>query len=176
MFDEYESSRPAMQERVLLELSGGLWHTTHEDCFKLILASGEIVPNPEIPDCDRWKTAKGEHYYPYVRTIGGVSLFDFNQFNPESYSRRCGNSSWYEFVPYLRHWGHAVWIEIDRARVAPNFIAGDDIVAKWKANGAYRHTIMPYIEACHLGPIPRSAFKRAFLVRDRIGQPEDLDC
>jgi hypothetical protein len=174
--DESESRRRAMETRVLTELGGGLWHSTHKDRFKLILASGAILPEPEIPNRERWKTSMGEHYYPYVRTLGGVSLFDFSGFDRARYSEECPLSTWWEFVPFRREWGHAVWIEIDRGQVAPNFISGVDIVARWKSDAAYRHTIMPYIEAAHLGSIPRRAFKRAFLVRDGNEPPEALDC
>ncbi len=73
-------------------------------------------------------------------------------------------SSWYEFVPYRTDWDRSVWIEIDREKVALQVISGSDLVAKWKSDNAYQHTIMPYIEAAHLGPLPRTAFKRAFLV------------
>ena len=30
-------------------------------------------------------TGEGKEHYPYVRTLGGISLFDFNQFEPDSY-------------------------------------------------------------------------------------------
>jgi hypothetical protein len=153
------------EELILTELCGRLWHTTHSDRFALILSSGAILPEPAVPNCDRWKTSQGEEYYPFVRTLGGVSLFDFDNFDPEIYSNSCPMSSWHEFVPYRKDWGHSVWIEIDREQVAPQFISGPDLVTRWKSTDSYQHTIMPHIEAAHLGPVPRSAFKRAFLVR-----------
>ena len=164
------------QERVLKELYGRLWHTTHPDRFNSILISGAILPEPDIPDADRWKTSRGREFYPYVRTIGGVSLFDFDQFDAESYAQKCPVSTWRAFIPYRTDWGSAVWIEIDRERVASQLIAGSDLVARWKSDNAYRHTIMPYIEVAHLGPLPRAAFKRAFLVRKGDNQIHHLDC
>lgn len=152
------------RELILPELYGRLWHTTHPDRFEGILISGLVLPEPDIPDGDRWKTSQGKDYYPYVRTLGGVSLFDFDQFDPESYAEKCPMSSWYEFVPYRTDWGRSVWIEIDREQVAPQVISGSDLVARWKSAKAYQHSIMPYIEAAHLGPLPRTAFRRAFLV------------
>lgn len=154
------------RELILTELYGRLWHTTHPDRFESILISSAVLPEPDIPDGDRWKTSQGKGYHPYVRTLGGVSLFDFDQFDPESYGKKCPMSSWYEFVPYRTVWGRSVWIEIDREQVAPQIISGYDLVARWKSDNAYRHSIMPYIEAAHLGPLPRTAFKRAFLVRE----------
>jgi hypothetical protein len=158
---EFESVH---RERVLKELYGGMWHTTHPDRFKSILFTGAILPEPDIPDKDRWKTSLGKNYYPYVRTLGGVSLFDFDEFDPDSYAARCPVSTWAEFVPYRTEWGRSVWIEIDREQVASQIISGSNLVAKWKSDDAYRHSIMPYIEAAHLGPLPQTAFKRAFLV------------
>ena len=82
------------------ELHGGLWHTTHPDRFRVILTCGAIVPVPDIPVIERWKASAGPEFYPYVRTLGGVSLFDFNNFDSESYSEKFPLSSWYEFIPF----------------------------------------------------------------------------
>jgi len=48
-----------MREAILPELVGGLWHTTHPDRFERILKAGAILPEPDIPDKERWKTAEG---------------------------------------------------------------------------------------------------------------------
>jgi hypothetical protein len=105
--------------------------------------------------------------------LGGVSLFDFDQFDPKTYSRQCPSSSWGEFVPYRQYWGRSVWIEIDRQQVATRIISGPDLVAKWKA-GNHGHMIMPYIEVAHLGPILVAAVKRAFLVGEDDGRLHPL--
>src|SRR5262249_7499642 len=130
---------------ILRNLYGGLWHTTHPERFKAILASGALLPDPEMPDGDRWGTSQGPDHYPYVRTLRAISLFDFDQFDAEAYSERCPSSSWCEFVPYRQHWGCAVWIEIDRIQAGPRLISAPDLVARWKADSAYGHNIMPYI-------------------------------
>lgn len=88
------------RDDVLRELLGGLWHTTHPDRFEMILRSAAILPEPDIPDNERWSTFEGPKFYPYVRTIGGVSLFDFDGFEPENYGRKYPMSSWSYFVPY----------------------------------------------------------------------------
>jgi hypothetical protein len=162
--DEEALELQKLRQLVLTELHGGLWHTTNPDRFKGILVNGAILPEPDIADSDRLATARGKDYYSYVRTLGGVSLFDFDQFDPESYANKCPMSTWTEFVPYRKCWGRSVWIEIDRELVAPKVISCPDLVARWKTDNAYRHSIMPRIEAAHLGPLPRTAFKRAFLV------------
>jgi len=159
-----------LRKLILPELCGRLWHTTSEDRFKSILMSGTILVKPDIPDDKRWSTIAGEERYPYVRSIGGVSLFDFDQFNPsdfdhanpDSYSSTHPNSSWSTFIPYNETWGCSVWIEIDCA--LPQLIRGPALLAKWRLDGCGRK-FMPKIEAAHLGDIPRSAFRRAFLVR-----------
>lgn len=85
------------------------------------------------------------------------------------------SSSWFEFVPYQQRWGCSVWIELDRVQADPHLISGADLVTRWKAENAYGHNIMPYIEAAHLGPLPRTAFKRAFLVREEDDGFHSLD-
>jgi hypothetical protein len=95
-----EAAREAtLRERVLQQLHGGLWHTTSSDRFESILATGAILPEPNIPDSKRWCTGGGSEHYPYVRTLGGVSLFDFDQFDPGIYGERCPSSTWAYFVP-----------------------------------------------------------------------------
>lgn len=116
---------------VLKELLGGLWHTTPPDRFERILALGSILPIPDPPNPDGWKTMDGEPYRSYAHTLGGVSLFDFDQFDPENYATRCPMSDWHTFVPYREKWGSAVWVEIDRELVAPNLISGADAVKRW---------------------------------------------
>lgn len=149
---------------VLAELRGGLWHTTHRDRYASILADGSILPEPGLPDSDRWKASEGREFWTYVRILGGVSLFDMSQFDPETYSQEYPLCSWTEFIPFRNDWEHAVWIEIDRAAVANSVILASDLLSRWKKEEACRHTIMPGLEAAHLGPLPITAFKRAFSV------------
>jgi hypothetical protein len=156
------------------ELYGRLWHTTHPKRFQDILIRGAILPEPDVTDDDRWKTGRGSEGYPYVRSIGGVSLFDFDDFDPERYGEQCPASSWADFVPFRKDWGCAIWIEIDRAQVAERFVSGRDLFARWKLEKAYRHTIMPYIEAAYVGELPRAAFLRAIKFREGHGKAEPL--
>ena len=107
------------REDVLATLHGGLWHTTSPQRFDSIARNQEILPDPSIPDAERWGTGMGPDYFPYVRTLGGVSLFDFSDFDPEIYSASYPMSSWTEFVPFRDTWGAAIWIEIDLARFIP---------------------------------------------------------
>jgi len=153
------------RQRVLRELCGGLWHTTHPDRFTRILKSGSILSEPDIPNSERWGALADRDHCSYVRFLGGVSLFDFDRFDPESYRERCPSSSWEYFVPYHSIWERAVWIELDREKIASQTISGADLLTKWKAENAYGHRIMPEIEAAHIGPLSRTAFKRAFLVQ-----------
>lgn len=158
------------------ELYGGLWHTTHPERFAGILDSGAILCEPkDIPDTDRWGTSRGPKHYPYVRFIGGVSLFDFHEFNAESYELEYPFSNWREFVPYRRAWGGAVWIEIDREQAAPSFLSGSDLQTKWKSGGNLRQNLMPSIEAAYLGPLPIAAFKRALFISGEEGRFQELE-
>jgi hypothetical protein len=104
-------------------LWGGLWHTTSMERFRRILRDGAILPEPDLPDSERWNTGRGCNFYPYARSLGAVSLFDFQDFDREAYHRNYPVSSIETFVPFRQNWGHAVWIEIDRAVAAAPLIS-----------------------------------------------------
>jgi hypothetical protein len=137
---------------------------TTEERFEGILRAGEILPEPDIPEAERWSTFDGPKHYPYVRSIGGVSLFDFSHFDADAYSARFPASQWRAFIPYPRGAVSAIWIEIDSQYVAGQLISGSELIAKWTSEEAYGHRIMPHIEAAHVGAVPLKAFRRAFLV------------
>ncbi|MDN5537352.1 hypothetical protein [Comamonas sp.] len=134
-----------------------LWHSTTPARYELIIETGAILPEPDIPDASRYCTAQGPKHYPYVRTLGGVSLFDFSDFNPDAYSEKYV-ASWFTFVPINNGGGNKIWIEINRDLVRKSLIEGIDLVSQWKRNNAYGHNIMPIIEVAHIGPIDTSKF------------------
>jgi hypothetical protein len=148
-----------LTESVLSELRGGLWHTTPPDRFSEILNRGAILPDPGFSN---WRAIGGGDCCSYARKLKGVSLFDFDQFDPDTYEKRCPSCSWYTFVPCC--WDRAVWIEIDREKVALDLISASEVARRHEVENAHRHNYMPYIEAIHQGDLPRAAFRRAFLV------------
>lgn len=163
-----------LQNKVLSELIGGVWHTTHPDRLQPILECGAILPEPDLSEKERWGTAIGPAGYHYVRSIGGVSLFDFRNFDPGKYSEAYPSSSWSYFVPCNLAWECAAWIEIDHEQLGSAFISGADLLARWKSEKSSRR-IMPLIEAACVGALPARAFRRAFLVRDRDAQITPVD-
>ncbi len=156
---------------VLAELVGGVWHTTSQDRYLRILECGAILPEPDISE--RWGTAAGPAGHPYVRSIGGVSLFDFRGFEAGGYSAEYRFSSWEYFVPCHLSWDSAAWIAIDHEALGSAFISGVELLARWKAEGSLRR-IMPLIEAAHIGPLPCRAFKKAFSARREPEDPHSL--
>ncbi len=149
-------------------LRGKLWHTTSINRYQMIIESGSILSNPPIPNEERWYAQKGPDFYPYVRLIGGVSLFDFNSFDPDKYSEKYPSSSWSEFVPYRRAWGQSVWIGIERAALKENFICAKELLRRWKEEKAFKHIVMPMIEAACIGPIHVEAFSCVYISGKRI--------
>ncbi|SFU15542.1 hypothetical protein SAMN05444141_11146 [Pseudovibrio denitrificans] len=149
---------------LLKVLKDGLWHTTSMKRFWAIMEKKAILPEPDIPDRERYNTGNGKKNYPFVRSLGGISLFDFSDFDPEKYSENYPMSSWYNFVPYPRSRNLAVWIEINRQHASPNLISTTELMDRWNNEKAYGHNVMPHIEAGHIGPISIDAFKRAFSV------------
>lgn len=143
-------------------LRGSLWHTTSAERLDSILKNCFILPNPQIPDSERWNTGCGSNFYPYVRSIGGVSIFDFTEFDEFTYSEQYPMSSWRNFVPCFHKWDTAIWIELNLEVIKKDFIDGSTLLKLWKQQEAYRNNIMPKIEAAHVGPIPVNAFRRIF--------------
>ena len=119
-------------EQAMQTLRGGLWHTTSEERFEGVRSRKAILVKPPISEEERWATACGPEGWPYVRSLGGVSLFDFAGFEPKAYEKKCPSSSWREFVPFRREWGGSVWIEIDRELAKDRLVDGDQLLARWK--------------------------------------------
>jgi hypothetical protein len=74
-----------------------------------------------------------------------------------------------------RMWGCAVWIEINRDQVGSNLISPTELKNRWESEKAYRLRTMPGIEAAYMGVLPRTAFKRAFVVRKEDAQLHPLE-
>lgn len=139
-------------------LRQGVWHTTSRERYASIVRFGAILPEPLVSDSARWGTARGPDFFPYVRHLGGVSLFEFSNFEPMAYTDAYPYSSWRNFVPITVGWTSAVWIRLEPETLGQHYISPEELVARWKTDGAYRHKLMPMIEAAHLGAIPKSAF------------------
>jgi hypothetical protein len=140
-------------------LNNGIWHTTSVERYKGILITGSIHPEPTIPDTERWSSADNPNF---VRSLGGVSLFEFSAFDAESYTARYPLSMWRNFVPCCQKWSEAIWIEIDRKAIQENFLDREALLGLWREgikHGTARN-IMPLIEAAHIGSIPVSVFLR----------------
>ncbi|WP_414898535.1 hypothetical protein [Rhodovulum sp. YEN HP10] len=147
-------------------LHGGLWHTTRPDRLLSIVEVQAILVEPDIHNRERSNTANGPKNYPISRTIGGISLFDFDGFDPESYEKQFPVSSWHFFVPYVRRWQGAVWLEIERDVVREQLVSPTALLRKWKEERLYGHNILPALEATHVGDVPTSAISSAFLTWD----------
>ena len=117
-------------------LREGIWHTTSVERFEGILAAGGILPEPRIPDMDRWGTGCGPSLYPL--------------------------SMWQTFVPCFSKWDESIWIELDRSAIKDSFVDGKAVIERWKKQNELGRTIMPVIEAAHIGPVPISAFRRVY--------------
>jgi len=147
------------------ELANRVWHTTTEDRYAAILLDGAIRPEPDIPNNERWGASMGPDKFPFVRSIGGVSLFDFRCFEPDTYRQQYPASSWGAFVPCRLNCKSAVWIEIRLAQVEEHFIDGLALLARWKGSGEVHRNIMPVIECAHIGPIGADAFGDVLVFR-----------
>jgi hypothetical protein len=144
-------------------LLDALWHCTSPERYEGILEQGGVLPEPDLLDRDRWGTGLGKEHYPFVRTLGGVSLFDFTAFNPEEYRKKYRCSDWDAFVPGLRKWEQTVWIKIHREYVENNFISGEKLLRKWHDENMHGHSIMPIIECAHIGKLEVNVFEDIYV-------------
>ena len=151
-----------LRELVLSKLVGSIWHTTSQERYHSILSMASILPEPPVPNSERWSSKGGPRWYPFVRSIGGVSLFDFRQFDPDQYDVRYPLSNWREFVPNRDTWNVAVWIELDLAAES-SFVDPSTLLARWKEHGEGRR-LMPLVEAAYVGPISVKSFGRVLEV------------
>ncbi|ABI38919.1 conserved hypothetical protein [Shewanella sp. MR-4] len=148
------------------ELLGTVWHTTSIERYKMIVRDGCIKANPSLPDSERWGTKLGEEHFPFVRSLGGVSVFDFRNFDVNSYSKKFGAANWATFVPCRSDWRSAVWVEIDFSSLGGNFISGQSIREMWYKMDSTRKFITQ-IEGAVIGVIPTSAFKQVLFYDTR---------
>ncbi|RJP78734.1 MAG: hypothetical protein C4522_11810 [Desulfobacteraceae bacterium] len=155
-------------------LRNAIWHTTRPDRFESIRCAGEVIANPDIPDAERWKTSRGPDHYPYVRHIGGISLFDFHDFDPIAYSKACPMSSWRIFVPVRQGWSAAVWLKIDVTKVSGEYFSPKDLADRQHTENAHRHTLMPHIEAAVVGSIPLDAIQAGYIIYQGSGDIKEL--
>lgn len=149
---------------VLQALSVGIWHTTSPSGFQSIVADGSILVEPNIDDSKRWKTSGGPKYYPFVRTLGGVSLFDFQGFNIEEYDKACAMCSWREFVPFREAWGTSIWLKFELMSENEAYRTPSELQRLQDEKKAHRHTLMPRIEAAHIGDLPMKLCSRAMRI------------
>lgn len=156
-------------------LVGNVWHTTHPSRLEAMQKVGAVLAEPQVPDAERWKTSRGPDYFPFVRHLGGVSLFDFRGFDADAYDDQYVMSNWRTFVPCRQDWVAAAWIEFDRDAIMDHFVGPTELLERWKASESYRHTIMPGIEAAYLGNLPLCAAKSAMLTSADGDQVLQLD-
>ena len=137
------------------ELFGSVWHTTSLERYSMIVGDGCIKANPDIPDSERWGTKLGEKYFPFVRSLGGISVFDFRDFD-------AGATDWATFVPCRTEWQSAVWIEVDISKLGDSFKSAQSIRQLWHQMGSTRKFITQ-IEGAVIGSIPTLAFKQVLV-------------
>ncbi|MGN7611905.1 hypothetical protein ACQZV8_07440 [Magnetococcales bacterium HHB-1] len=141
-------------------LRDSYWHVTYLDRYQKIVEDGYIDPEPDLDDKERWSTAEGPDHYPFVRKLGGVSIFDFHGFDEKKYIEKYPFSMWGAFIPCPRNKTECVWIEIKVDQLGDKFISGKDLLDKWKRKNSYANKIMPLIECANIGRLSKEFFRR----------------
>ncbi|AYO14234.1 hypothetical protein D0812_07375 [Vibrio owensii] len=146
-----------MTTKVPPQLRGKVWHSTSIENAKSIVGCGAILAEPELSETKRWGSAT----QLFVRSIGGISLFDFRL--PNSHSS--GLLS--RFVPCKVDLIRTVWFEIDLSKLGSSFLSAEDTRLRW-INAGMNTQYMPKLEAASLCAIPISCIKTVY-VCDRRG-------
>lgn len=146
------------------KLYGSVWHSTSIERFEKIKADGRIKANPDLSDKERFSTKFGAKHYPFVRSIGGVSVFDFRTFDVKKYSHKFSVSNWATFAPCRTGWAETIWIEVDILQLKDTFLSGQQIRELWKSENSSRKFIT-IIEGAVMEFIPSSAFKQVLLYK-----------
>ncbi|CAG35140.1 hypothetical protein [Desulfotalea psychrophila] len=144
-------------------LKRNLWHVTSRDRFLSMQSSGAILRCPPIADSERWATSQGREHWPLVRYLGGISLFNFNDFDPELYTQTYPMSSWRSFVPSCHRFTESIWIEIDKEAIIDSLLFEKDLKQRVAERNLWCHNRMPLIEIACLCDIDIDNFLNVFL-------------
>lgn len=144
-----------MSKTIPNQLKGKVWHSTSVVNAKKIVTHGEILANPDIEAESRWG-GTCESKYPFVRTLGGISLFDFRL--PKTHS----NELLTRWVPCHTKIPATVWFEIDISKLKGFFLSAEETRIKWRDAGMDRQ-FMPHLEASCLCPISVQDIKSIYI-------------
>ncbi|MFT6926371.1 MAG: hypothetical protein ACJAZP_001981 [Psychromonas sp.] len=147
-----------------IELTKGVWHSTSSERYNKISESKYIKPEPDIPDEERCTNSSS-----FVRSLGGVSLFDFRHFNLAEYNHKYDLAIWATFVPCRSGWDETIWLELDEEKMNTAYLSPNEVMLKLSIAKAGQQ-IVPEIEAAHIGVIPISFIKRALRYSDMLGE------
>jgi hypothetical protein len=131
-------------------LRPSLWHSTPPGRYRAILDDGEIGPDE----------GQGGNVYngSLAVSIGAVSLFDFESASEEDALGTFNNWSRHLWPPDTRL---SVWIKLNRHRLRRRLIPAKEVGELAMREGKKYY---PRVEACHVGPIPTTAFAEALAV------------
>jgi len=150
------------------EFLKGIWHSTNLKGYKKILESKYIKPNPDISESERSSDETA-----FVRTMGGVSIFDFRNINIDKYSEEYAPTVWGYFIPGRAIWDKTIWLELDELKMSENYLPPNDVMFKLN-NLNTGQQIVPYLEGAHIGSIHISLIKRVMIFDEDIGELEEF--
>jgi leucyl-tRNA synthetase len=157
-----------LSTKVPTELKSKVWHSTSIENATSIVRQGFILAEPDIDQAKFWG-GKSERVYPFVRSIGGISLFDFRL--PSSHVSKI----LYNFIPCKSGCTQTVWFGIDVSRLGDLFLSADETRIRWMESGMNRQ-YMPKLESTSLCPIPISCINSIYISRKNgVFKPTTLE-
>ena len=157
-----------------IELKKGVWHSTSSERYIKILESKYILPEPAIPNEERCSQVRGGKLCSFVRSIGGVSLFDFHHLNVVEYSNTYSLSILAAFVPCRIGWDETIWLELDVEKMNAAYLSPYEVMLK-RNHAKSGQQIIPELEGAHIGAIPTSFIKRVMRYCDKVGELEEIN-
>jgi len=146
------------------ELLNEVCHTTTLNSFLNIYETGFILINPDstMLEYKKYGNVNCPNNDTYVRSLGGISVFDFKNFSIKAYDRYV-NNTWevlsadlYRFLPnHIRNEsdGLSVWIVIDTTK-SNTYRDRNVLYEEWQSAAKNGLQFIPKVEATFFENIP----------------------
>ncbi|ENX05966.1 hypothetical protein [Acinetobacter courvalinii] len=157
-------------KKLINNLLNSVCHTTTVSSFIKIYESKYIYvhPAPEMLEHEKYGNVNCPNNNTYVRSLNGISLFDFEDFSLEKYDNffKPGYGDLYRFLPIHernRKDQISIWLIID-VTLTNKYVNREKLYSQWNSqskNGKF----MPKVEAAILEDIPIAWVKEVFVFK-----------
>jgi hypothetical protein len=140
-------NNPGLYPALWAVIDRRLWHATGPTQLNSIISDGEI------------RVMGGRYENSLCKLYGAVSLLDLGPTAVDLPNQFC---NWVGFMGDQQNSRVAVWLEIDRDRVAANLDDAETCRGLWR--GVMSRRIISGVESCHRGAIPIAVIPSVLLI------------